>query len=119
MRRLALGLVVAGAGWLAVAAGPAAAQEQPRDAERAAAVERSELAGHVEPGQDCAEGVTEAAAAASRVPEPGADLVQIVEVVGLMDPVQAEFVVERIRTPSYTGSGVLAVVLRVHSRRAV
>ncbi|MCY3561281.1 MAG: hypothetical protein OXH20_08970 [bacterium] len=119
MRRLALGLVVAGAGWLAVAAGPAAAQEQPRDAERAAAVERSELAGHVEPGQDCAEGVTEAAAAASRVPEPGADLVQIVEVVGLMDPVLADFVVERIRTASYPGSGVLAVVLRVDSRRAV
>lgn len=46
-------------------------------------------------------------------------MVQVVEMVGLLDPVLADFVVERIRTASRPGSGVVAVVLRVDSRRAV
>lgn len=70
-------------------------------------------------GQDCPEGVAAAHAAAARGPEAGADVVHIVEVVGLMDPVLADFVIEQIRTASHPGSGVLAVVLRVDSRRAV
>ncbi len=44
---------------------------------------------------------------------------QIIEVVGLMDPVLADFVVDRINAASAPGSDVLAVVLRVDSRRAV
>lgn len=97
-RRIVLGLVVAGAGWLAAGSDAAA--------------------GHAQ-AQDCPEGVAAAAIAANRAPEADADVVHVVEVVGLMDPVLADFVIEQIRTASYLGSGVLAVVLRVDSRRAV
>ncbi len=55
----------------------------------------------------------------SRAPDPAADVVQVVEVVGLMDPVLSDFVVDRIARASAPGSGVLAVVLRIDSRRAV
>ncbi|MCY3924169.1 MAG: hypothetical protein OXG52_01460 [bacterium] len=72
-------------------------------------------AGH----EDCRESAAAVHRAAARAPEPGADMVQVVEMVGLLDPVLADFVVERIRTASRPGSGVVAVVLRVDSRRAV
>lgn len=54
-----------------------------------------------------------------RAAEPGGDVVQIIEVVGLMDPVLADFVIDRISVASAPGSDVLAIVLRVDSRRAV
>lgn len=93
-RRILLGLVVAGSGWLLGLSGPAAAQ-----------------------AQDCPEGVSPPVVA----PPAAAtgDVVQVVEVVGLMDPVLADFVIDRIRAASAPGSDVLAVVLRVDSRRAV
>lgn len=53
-----------------------------------------------------------------RSPDAGADVVQVVEVVGLMDPVLSDFVIDRIAGASVPGSGVLAVVLRIDSRRA-
>ena len=93
-RRIVLGLVVAGSGWLLAASGPAAAQ-----------------------AQDCPEGTTPAAGAPSAV--ASGDVVLVIEVVGLMDPVLADFVIDRIHTASAPGSDVLAVVLRVDSRRAV
>ena len=86
-------LVVAGSGWLLAAPGPASAQ-----------------------ARDCPEGAAPAAAA-PRAAE--GDVVQVVEVVGLVDPVLADFVVDRIEAASAPGSDVLAVVLRVDSRRAV
>ena len=96
-RRIVLALIVAGSGWLAAGADPAAAQSL-----------------------DCPEGGDVAARpAAARAPEPGADVVQVVEVVGLMDPVLSDFVIDRIAGASAPGSDVLAVVLRVDSRRAV
>ena len=93
-RRIFLGLVVAGSGWLLALSGPAAAQVQ-----------------------DCPEGAAPAAGASS-VPATG-DTVQVIEVVGLMDPVLSDFVIDRIHAASAPGSDVLAVVLRVDSRRAV
>ncbi|MXV91776.1 MAG: hypothetical protein F4004_14030 [Acidimicrobiia bacterium] len=93
-RRVLLGLVVATAGWLLAPSSPVTAQAQtcPGDA---------------------------AAPALSRAAEPGADLVQVVEVVGLMDPVLSDFVIDRISRASEPGSGVLFVVLRIDSRGAV
>jgi len=93
-RRVLLGLVVATAGWLLAPSSPATAQAQtcPGDA---------------------------AAPALSRAAEPGADLVQVVEVVGLMDPVLSDFVIDRIGRASEPGSGVLFVVLRIDGRGAV
>ena len=93
-RRVLLGLVVATAVWLLAPSGPVTAQAQacPEDA--------------VTP-------------AVSRAPEPGADLVQVVEVVGLMDPVLSDFVIDRISRASQPGSGVSFIVLRIDSRRAV
>jgi membrane-bound serine protease (ClpP class) len=86
----------------------------------AGAQEVPESAGHAAgEGHDCADGVAAEHAAQARAPEAGADVVQILEVVGLVDPVLADFVIERIRIASLPGSGVLAVVLRVDSRRAV
>ena len=93
-RRILLGLVVAGSGWLVGLSGPAAAQ-----------------------AQDCPEGAAAATVAPTAV--VAGDVVLVVEVVGLMDPVLADFVVDRIRAASAPGSDVLAVVLRVDSRRAV
>lgn len=87
-------LTVAGSGWGVAASGPAAAQ-----------------------AHDCPEAPP--AAVSGRAAEPSGDVVQIVEVVGLMDPVLADFVVDRIAAASAPGSGVLAVVLRIDSRRAV
>ena len=94
MRRVLVVLTVAGSGWLATASGPAAAQ-----------------------AHDCPDAPP--TAASGRAAEPSGDVVQIVEVVGLMDPVLADFVVDRISAASAPGSGVLAVVLRIDSRRAV
>ena len=100
----------------AVAVGPSV----PATSATAGAHEVAESAGHsTGEGHDCPDGVAAAHAAAARGPEAGADVVRIVEVVGLMDPVLADFVIEQIRTASHPGSGVLAVVLRVDSRRAV
>ena len=93
-RRIVLGLVVAGSGWLLAASGPAAAQVQ-----------------------DCPEGAVPAAGAPSAA--AAGDVVLVIDVVGLMDPVLADFVIDRIHTASAPGSDVLAVVLRVDSRRAV
>lgn len=67
--------------------------------------------------QDCSDAAPTAPGA--RVATPGGDTVQIIEVVGLMDPVLTDFVVDRINAASAPGSDVLAVVLRVDSRRAV
>ena len=75
----------------------------------------SAAAGH----EDCVEDAAAIHRAAAQRPEAGADMVQVVEMVGLLDPVLADFLVERIRTASLPGSGVLAIVLRVDSRRAV
>jgi len=118
-RRIALVLLAAGVAWATVGSAAAQAEVLPGGVAAAAGVGASRLAGHVEPNGVCAEGVVAAAAAANRAPEAGADVVHIVEVVGLMDPVLADFVVEQIRTASHPRSGVLAVVLRVDSRRAV
>ena len=93
-RRIVLGLVVAGSGWLLAASGPAAAQVQ-----------------------DCPEGAAPTAGAPSAA--AAGDVVLVIDVVGLMDPVLADFVIDRIHTASAPGSDVLAVVLRVDSRRAV
>ena len=93
-RRALLGLVVAVAGWLLAPSGPVTAQ-----------------------AQACPEGTV--TPAVSRAPEAGADLVQVVEVVGLMDPVLGDFVIDRISRASQPGSGVLFIVLRVDSRGAV
>ncbi len=92
-RGILLALAVAGSGWLLSTSGPVAAQagECPPDA---------------------------AVPVPTRAPDAGADLVQVVEVVGLMDPVLSDFVIDRIAGASQPGSGVLAVVLRVDSRRA-
>lgn len=94
-RRLLLTLVVAGSGWLLAAPGPASAQ-----------------------ARDCPEGASVALPAAAPRAAAG-DVVQVVEVVGLVDPVLADFIVDRIEAASAPGSDVLAVVLRVDSRRAV
>ena len=93
-RRVLLGLVVATAGWLLAPSGPVTAQ-----------------------AEACPESA--AAPAVSRAPEPGADLVQVVEVVGLMDPVLSDIVIDRISRASQPDSGVLFIVLRIDSRRAV
>ena len=93
-RRVILALVVAGSGWLLAASGPAAAQVQ-----------------------DCPEGAAPAAGEPSAV--ASGDVVLVIEVVGLVDPVLADFIVDRIHNASAPGSDVLAVVLRVDSRRAV
>ena len=87
-------MALAGSGWLLTLSGPVAAQ-----------------AGDCPPDSTVPVPV--------RAPDPGADLVQVVEVVGLMDPVLSDFVIDRIAGASQPGSGVLAVVLRVDSRRAV
>ena len=93
-RRVLLGLVVATAGWLLAPSGPVTAQVQ-----------------------TCPDGAV--TPAVSRAPEAGADLVQVVEVVGLMDPVLSDFVIDRISRASQPGSGVLFIVLRIDSRGAV
>lgn len=93
-RRVLLLLLVAGSGWLAATAGPVAAQ--------------------VRDCPDVPPSVRSMPSSAS-----SGDVVQIVEVVGLMDPVLADFVVDRINAASAPDSGVGAIVLRVDSRRAV
>ena len=91
--RVVLGVGLLSGGWLLGAATPAAAA-----------------------AQDCAG--APAVAAAPTVPATG-DVVLVVEMVGLMDPVLADFVIDRIDRASAPGSDVLAVVLQVDSRRAV
>ena len=93
-RRVLLGLLVAGSGWLLASSGPVAAQ-----------------------ARDCPDGAVTPVSV--RAPGAAAELVQVVEVVGLMDPVLSDFVIDRIAGASQPGSGVLAVVLRVDSRGAV
>ena len=93
-RRILLTLVVAGSGWLLAPSGPAAAQER-----------------------DCPTGAV--SPVLNRAPPAGAETVQVVEVVGLIDPVLADFLIDKIARASQPGSDVLAVVLRVDSRRAV
>ena len=105
-RRILLGLAVAGSGWLLALSGPAAAQAQDWAAQT----------------QECPAGETRAPAAhapeASAAPVAG-EVFQVVEVVGLMDPVLTDFVIDRIHAASAPGSDILAVVLRVDSRGAV
>ena len=93
-RGILLALALVGSGWLLTLSAPVAAQAGDCPPEAAVPVP-------------------------VRAPDPAADMVQVVEVVGLMDPVLSDFVIDRIAGASRPGSGVLAVVLRIDSRRAV